>query len=454
MLKELLVFFIIICIATIVVAVSFPPLVLEPISWMLNSDIEVHKYGHTRVANQSTSFFDFYLPYINETYTKLPTLALAILGGIIFTPIIMCLLTVFSLHLKAKNKMKDLRQSYLPSLFEAFSEGKVKPPFYLVFCPLVAVIYLTKTQYHQEVVNITNQISPVISSKKIYKPATLTNYNNQEILWEVMLEEKHPITFTKHGYSFSRVNNYNAVITAKENNDKTIFNIQTDAQISSTIEFIDPYILIINKETLSAINTKDLKVSGDNIAELAKDKNPRFNKIFNIRYNFNNRNLKLTDIYENQTTLSLNEILDIPAQGVPFVKNWPIEKMGKKDEKLKTSSLNSQFKSKQYIQSEKIIKNDGFTLLRYKSDLTQKNKNNLALLDSHFNEAWSYSLSSHSPYLKPFENQHCKQLHASHTERLIAISYQLAGITCATEFINKHSGILEARYVAGSLEYF
>ena len=440
MLKELTAFLFFTCIIAIIFAVSIPSLILEPVSWMLNTDIEVHKYGNAVLGNQNTSFFDFYILSGHGTYTEISIVYIALLFSIIFIPFIMLLLTLLSIHFKAKSKAKELRQSYLSSFFEAFFKGNIKPSFWLIFCPLAVLIYIIKTQYHQEVLSVTNYNFSFLDTRKIYKPAILTNHNDQSILWETVFEEKKPDRFTKNEGSFSKVNSYIAYITAKEADDDIVFSFNTNSNSSSVFEFIDPYIIIVNKDTVSAVNTKNFQVIDSLFIEQAKKKNPRLGDIFKISYAPKTRIMTFIDNYENKVDISINNVLNITSNN----------KLNIKPTLVKSDSN----ESRQYIKPEEIIKNKNFKLIKYKSDLTRKKHDFIAFFDTNHIEKWNYSLSSYTPYLEPFEKKDCKYLHASHTEMYIAISYQFIGISCATEFIDKKSGKLIARFKAGNLEYY
>lgn len=439
MLKNLTIFLFFTCILAIIFSVSVPSLVLEPVSWMLNSSIEVHKYNNAGLGNQNTSYFDFYILSGDGTYTEISILALALLFSIICIPFIMLSLTLIVIHLKAKSKAKEPGRLYLLSFFEAFFKGNIKPPFWLIFCPLVIFIYIIKTQYYQEVISATNYNFSFFDTRKIYKPAILTNHNDQPILWETILEEEKPVRFTKNEGSFSKVNSDIAYITAKEGDD-IVFSFNTNSNSSSVFEFIDPYIIIVNKDTVSAVNTKSFQVIDDTFITQAKKKNPRLGDIFKISYAPKTRIMTFVDIYANKVDISINNVLNIPSNNKLNIDPTMVK--------------NDRHEFRLYIKPEEIIKNENFKLIKYKSNLTRKKHNSIALFDTNNIEKWNYSLSSHTPYLKPFENKDCKYLYASHTDTYIAISYQFIGITCATEFIDKKSGALIAKYKAGNLEYF
>jgi len=450
MLKELFAFLFITSIIAIVIAVSIPPLILEPVSWMLNSDIELHKYGHAGLNNQSASYFDFYLASEGETYTKLSILYLGILSSLIFTPVIMCLMTVVSLHLKAKAKIKELRQSYLSSFFEAFSEGKIKPSFWVIFIPLVALIFYIKTQYYHEVISLTNYNLEFFDAKKIYKPATLTTYNGKTVLWEIILEESHPISFTKNDGNFSRINSYIVNITASDKNEEILFSYNTKSQSSSPIQFIDQYIVIFTNHSISVIDSNTLQEIESTYMDQAKIVNPRFSDIYKIYYTPKTRKITLIDIYENKVSLSFIKTLNLASQSTSTIKDKSVISMNTQN----NHTPNNSDRPKQYIQPQTIIKNGDFVLLTHKSSIAKKSKDTVVLLDLDMNEQWSYSLSSYNPYLKPFKNRDCEALYFSHSDRYIEISYQFIGMTCATEFVDIKTGSLVARYKTGELDYF
>ena len=110
MLKEFLSLSFILAIVSIVVAVSFPSLILEPVGWLLNTEIVIHKYGNAGIGNQSASYFDFYIQDNADYYLKFPVIALMICSIILLIPATAVLLTVLSWHLKTKNKVKNFKQ--------------------------------------------------------------------------------------------------------------------------------------------------------------------------------------------------------------------------------------------------------------------------------------------------------------------------------------------------------
>jgi hypothetical protein len=85
------------------VAVSFPSLILESVGWLLNIEIDIHKYGNAGIGNQSASYFDFYIQENEDYYLKFPLIALMICSIILLVPTTIILLTVLSWRLKTKN---------------------------------------------------------------------------------------------------------------------------------------------------------------------------------------------------------------------------------------------------------------------------------------------------------------------------------------------------------------
>ena len=453
MLKELAVIFVITGITAIVIAVTFPPLILEPISWMLNSDIEVNKYGSAGLGNRTAQYFDFYIQLDNELYIKLSIFTIAILSAVIFTPVLIFSITLLSLHLKAKNKVKELRQSYLASLFEAFFEGKLKPAFWLIFCPLVSLIYFTKTEYHQDVINLSTYSYSIFDTKKIYKPATLTTYKNQPILWEVVLKEDHPIKYNRTDGGFSKVTNYTASIQATDNRDKQVFDYSIRVNSHTAVDFIHRYVVAINKNIISIIDTNSLQLTEISISDEAKTIMPEFNVVSELQYNPKNQKISLIDNHANKTKLSLSKFIKSPSIDIyPII----ISSIQGKDHRAKQLSMRKSdetYESKQYFQPKVIGQSENFVLLKRKDKLNNNSKNIITLLDENLNESWNYLLASYNPYMSPFKNRDCKDLHYSNTKTHIAISYQFLGMTCATEFIDIKNGKLSAKYTTGSLEY-
>jgi hypothetical protein len=453
MLKELLSLSFILTIISLVVAVSFPSLILEPVGWLLNTEIDIHKYGNAGIGNQSASYFDFYIQENEDYYLKFPLIALMICSIILLIPTTIVLLTVLSWHLKTKNKVKESRQRYISSFFEVLSESKFKPSFWLVFCPLIALIYLTKTEHHKTITDIATDNYSIFEEDQFFRPDLLTNYENKAIHWKSVLNETYPIRYIKKGGNFSKTPEYLINVSATDTNGIKLFELNRKARNTIIMEYTGKYLILVDNIDINVIDTHSFKTIPMDLVSRARVKNKNFNIITEFKYNKPKQTINLIDDRANSIDLELKDILNIQKDIPSRVRTSSIPGKDRRAQQLYEIRDSEALKSKQFFKPKILLQNENTVIVSSMNEISDKNNNLITLLDKDLVDKWSYQLTDQNPYIKLFSQSKCNVIDITQTEKYITISYLFININCATEFINKSSGQLEARSIKGIIEY-
>jgi hypothetical protein len=453
MLKEFLSLSFILAIVSIVVAVSFPSLILEPLGWLLNTEIVIHKYGNAGIGNQSASYFDFYIQDNAVYYLKFPVIALMICSIILLIPATAVLLTVLSWHLKTKNKVKDSRQGYISSFFEVISESKFKPAFWLVFCPLIALIYLTKTEHHETVIKISTDHYSIFEEDRFFRPDLLTNHENKVIHWKSVLNETYPTRYIKKGGNFSKSPEYLINVSATDINGIKLFELNRKARNTIIIEYTGQHLILVDNIDINIIDTHSFKTIPMDLVSRAREKRSNFNIITEFKYNKPKQTINLIDDRANSVDIKLEEILNIETDSSPRIRTTSIPGKDKRAQQLYEIRDGEALKSKQFFKPKILLQDANSVIVSSMNSISDKNNNLITLLDEDLVDKWSYQLTDQTPYIKLFSQSKCNVIDITKTEKYIAISYLFININCATEFINRSSGQLEARSIKGIIEY-
>ena len=453
MLKEFLSLSFILAIVSIVVAVSFPSLILEPLGWLLNTEIVIHKYGNAGIGNQSASYFDFYIQDNAVYYLKFPVIALMICSIILLIPATAVLLTVLSWHLKTKNKVKDSRQGYISSFFEVISESKFKPAFWLVFCPLIALIYLTKTEHHETVIKISTDHYSIFEEDRFFRPDLLTNHENKVIHWKSVLNETYPTRYIKKGGNFSKSPEYLINVSATDINGIKLFELNRKARNTIIIEYTGQHLILVDNIDINIIDTHSFKTIPMDLVSRAREKRSNFNIITEFKYNKPKQTINLIDDRANSVDIKLEEILNIETDSSSRIRTTSIPGKDKRAQQLYEIRDGEALKSKQFFKPKILLQDANSVIVSSMNSISDKNNNLITLLDEDLVDKWSYQLTDQTPYIKLFSQSKCNVIDITKTEKYIAISYLFININCATEFINRSSGQLEARSIKGIIEY-
>jgi hypothetical protein len=453
MLKEFLSLSFILAIVSIVVAVSFPSLILEPVGWLLNTEIAIHKYGNAGIGNQSASYFDFYIFDNADYHLKFPIIALIICSIILLIPTTILLLTVLSWHLKTKIKVKDSRQGYISSFFEVISESKFKPAFWLVFCPLIALIYLTKTEHHETVINIATDNYSIFEEDRFFRPDLLTNHENKVIHWKSVLNETYPTRYIKKGGHFSKSPEYVINVSATDSNGSKLFELNRKARNTIIIEYTGQHLILVDNIDINIIDTHSFKTIPMDLVSRAREKRSNFNIITEFKYNKPKQTINLIDDRANSVDIKLEEILNIETDSSPRIRTTSIPGKDRRAQQLYEIRDGEALKSKQFFKPKILLQDANSVIVSSMNSISDKNNNLITLLDEDLADKWSYQLTDQAPYIKLFSQSKCNVIDITKTEKYIAISYLFININCATEFINRSSGQLEARSIKGIIEY-
>ena len=453
MLKEFLSLSFILAIVSIVVAVSFPSLILEPLGWLLNTEIVIHKYGNAGIGNQSASYFDFYIQDNAVYYLKFPVIALMICSIILLIPTTILLLTVLSWHLKTKIKVKDSRQGYISSFFEVISESKFKPAFWLVFCPLIALIYLTKTEHNETVINISTDNYSIFEEDRFFRPDLLTNHENKVIHWKSVLNETYPTRYIKKGGHFSKSPEYVINVSATDSNGSKLFELNRKARNTIIIEYTGQHLILVDNIDINIIDTHSFKTIPMDLVSRAREKRSNFNIITEFKYNKPKQTINLIDDRANSVDIKLEEILNIETDSSPRIRTTSIPGKDRRAQQLYEIRDGEALKSKQFFKPKILLQDANSVIVSSMNSISDKNNNLITLLDEDLVDKWSYQLTDQAPYIKLFSQSKCNVIDITKTEKYIAISYLFININCATEFINRSSGQLEARSIKGIIEY-
>jgi len=453
MLKEFLSLSFILAIVSIVVAVSFPSLILEPLGWLLNTEIVIHKYGNAGIGNQSASYFDFYIQDNAVYYLKFPVIALMICSIILLIPTTILLLTVLSWHLKTKIKVKDSRQGYISSFFEVISESKFKPAFWLVFCPLIALIYLTKTEHNETVINISTDNYSIFEEDRFFRPDLLTNHENKVIHWKSVLNETYPTRYIKKGGHFSKSPEYVINVSATDSNGSKLFELNRKARNTIIIEYTGQHLILVDNIDINIIDTHSFKTIPMDLVSRAREKRSNFNIITEFKYNKPKQTINLIDDRANSVDIKLEEILNIETDSSPRIRTTSIPGKDRRAQQLYEIRDGEALKSKQFFKPKILLQDANSVIVSSMNSISDKNNNLITLLDEDLVDKWSYPLTDQAPYIKLFSQSKCNVIDITKTEKYIAISYLFININCATEFINRSSGQLEARSIKGIIEY-
>jgi hypothetical protein len=453
MLKELLSLSFILAIVSIVVAVSFPSLILEPVGWLLNTEIVIHKYGNAGIGNQSASYFDFYIQENVDYYLKFPVIALMICSIILLIPATVVSLTVLSWHLKTKNKVTESRQGYISSFFEVLSESKFKPAFWLVFCPLIASIYLTKTEYHKTITDIATDHYSLFEEDGFFRPDLLTNYENKVIHWKSILNETYPTRYIKKGGHFSKTPEYLVNVSATDSDGTKLFELNRKARNAIIIEYTGKHLILADSIDINAIDTHSFKTIPMDLVSRARVKNQNFNIITELKYNKLKQTINLIDDRANSVDLKLKDILNIQKAPPLLIRTTSIPGKDRRAKQLYEIRDGEALKSKQFFKPKILLQDQNSVIISSMIGISDKNNKLITLLDEDLVDKWSYQLTDQNPYIKQFSQSKCNVVDITQTEKYIAISYLFININCATEFINRSSGQLEARSIKGIIEY-
>lgn len=448
MLKELLSYIAVIAFISIILAVSIPPAVLEPIGWLLNTDIEVHKYGSAGFSNQSTTFFEFYIANGDGYFSEVSIPILIALSVLVFIPVSLLLITAFSLHLKAKSFAKETRKGYLSALFESITDGKLKPSFWLIFCPFVVAIYFVKTDLHTAINDII-RFDFSFSQDRIYQPAFLLPSEAGLVHWQSYTYQSESNRHTQKDGVFSRSPKYSLKVIGQDIKGDTVFDFERPANTSLHIKQFSETLVFIDTLGVTAIDTNNTKLQELNLNGLAKQNNPNFNEIATITYNTRTDDIQVTDGDLNITSLNIGSILQSKSVRSQSLNFKHVQGKDRKIKHIVKTYNGDQLVSRQFIEPKVLSQTDSMSIIQSKS----KNSGiEVSQINSDLKENWSYSLSDYHPNLPIFSNKSCEDSSVSQKGQVLAISYRLMHITCATEFIDSNSGQLLAKSIFGDLE--
>lgn len=453
MIKEILTSLFILAIFSILLTVTIPPAILEPVGWMLNTDITFHKYGDAGIGNQSASYFDFYILLEDGYFLELPVLHLILLSLLLLFPAFLLLLTLASLHLKTRNKMNKTRQGYFSNFIEVLDIGKIKPSFWLLFCPLVLAIYLINTSYHQKLIAAATTTWKHLTEENIYKPAHLTFNNDKRIYWNSYIREIYPRRYYKHNGTFRSNSRYQFSLIATTPDGESIFNLHRNSSSNVQIKVRENYILIWDQFDLNIVNTHTFAELPLNLTELARKIKKDFNSIDSITYSEDSNLVSLIDDKANAVKISLNSLLSVETNNYPIVKTTRV--LGKDHRAKKLYLPNEHSVSSEILLRPKVLEQDQFGLIvsTYNS-VSDSHASNIEVFDSDLKRQWKAPIAQYKAYMAPFKNKECKDLSVLMNKEIISVTYSFLNINCKTDFFHRMTGKLAAQSTMGTLELY
>lgn len=448
MFKELLSYIAVIAFVSIILAVSIPPVVLEPVGWLLNTDIEVHKYGNAGLTNQSATFFEFYIANGDGYFSEVSIPILIALSVLVFIPISLLLITAFSLHLKAKSITKETRKGYALSLFESITDGKLKPSFWLIFCPFLAAIYFVKTDLHTDINDII-RFDFSFSQDRLYQPAFLLPSEVGLIHWKSYTYQSESNRHIQKDGVFSSSPKYSLKIIGQNIQGDTVFDFERPANHSLDLKQFGETLIFIDTMGVTAIDTHNTKLQELNLNGLAKQNNPNFTEVTTLSYNARTDDIQVTDSDLNTTSLNIRDILLSHSARLQSVNFKRVQGKDRKVKRIVKTYNGDQLVSREFIEPKVLSQTDSTSIIESKS---KTSATEISQINSDLKEDWAYSLNKYHPNLPIFRNKICNDSRVSQSGNVLAISYGFINMTCATEFIDSSNGLLVAKSIFGELE--
>jgi len=452
MLKEFLILSFILLVLTVILAVIFPPVILEPIAWLLNTELNVHKYGQAGVGNQSASYFDFYVLVKDGLYGEISVLMLGLLSLLIFIPAGLLALTLLSIHLKAKLSMKENRQGYLSSVLDVFELGKIKAPFWLIFCPMVVTLYFIHTQYYKEVTHFATLSLDSLSDKRLYQPAVVRGKGTDLVQWSTYISEIHPRLYRKDKGSFISQSQYKLNLTASDYNGKPLFRFERDAKVNLQVLLLENRLILLDSMAISIIDTDSMSEIPLDLTAISKQKSASFTSLNKIVYTPTTHGLVLTDDHGNNVNLNLLQLMNSSPAQYSSVRLSRIKGKDHRVKKLYFKRHGEVIESSPLIKPHILFQDMETTLVSSSDSLTDTAPNKITAFNQDLELKWKVPFQRYHPYLQLFENMDCSHVSVITNDNIIAISYYFMNITCSTDLIDKVSGKYLGRSYMGNLE--
>ncbi|EAT13247.1 hypothetical protein HF888_07130 [Bermanella marisrubri] len=440
-------------IGIIILSVTIPTIVLEPISWLIQTGLEYDSYSSSYKPGQSATYFDYYMGPIDGVYYEISIFWLLVLGSLLFLPTLMIVGNVFHYHNSAKKIQKASNKGYISALLEKHRKAKIKPAFWMYFLPSVLLIGAIHYDKDKNIVDVLKfDFSKALTSEKFYKPLSITKHHQYgNIIWQGFLTERGANQYVKEGKNFERLSAQKLTIYAETPEGKRVYE-ETDI----THSFSDTYVLskneliLTSKDNLIRIDTNTLSKEIIHFDALAKKKEPSFSNVAEVTRTASPYKYKLTDQFGSQIEVSIgNE--DVTKS--PYNKRTNSEQIRGKHHRVRqlyTYKNSKKLTSEPIIDPDIVYTTNSNIIVTHKTRINQSDHDQLSLFNSQLKRLWKADISKHYHYVDRMNHLECTDLQISSTQDLLIVNYKGAFSACATDIFDIKSGNKVATYIAGN----
>jgi len=443
-------------IIVIVLSVTFPQLILEPVGWLLNSSVEYDSYSSSYKPNQTATYFSYYMALPEGAYAEVSVIVVALLGSLIYAPLMMLTLSVVGMLLYIRSNYKEGFFAILAHICGKFRLLFRKPTFWIYFVPFVVAIGLIKVSATEETNKLlSSDLGDMLGVERLYQPMFATSgKDNELVVWDSYIYEKQSNLYTKTKTGFSKLFDGYIKIEAMDNKGHSRYLYTKENGTAAHINQVDRYVVIKNAgnpHDVIVIDTLNMKIVDIDFQRFAKELNSKFGKLADVKSHHIPHVYKLSDQFGLEVKFDLASYLnlDVAVKRLPSVYKKSIKGMNNSVKNLVVRSGNKKYKSNRLIDPKIVTKTKDSIFVLAKSQVGMNDHDIIMSLSHDLKLNWQHSRGSYSHYIKRLEAFSCDRLTINEGADFVTINYMSGFNACASEILDSEKGSLRRVYAAG-----